>query len=69
MRLRSDVVVAVVKASNSSCDSTPSLGTSICHRCSPKRGKKKIKDSCLQIVEDGIGEAELVKNGECIVLF
>ena len=31
--------VAVPEASSDSSDSTPSLGTSICHRCSPKKIK------------------------------
>ena len=34
---------AVVLASSHSSDWIPSLGTSICHRCSPKRSKKKKK--------------------------
>ena len=37
--LGSDVAVAVV--SGYSSDSTPSLGTSMCHRCGPKKKKKK----------------------------
>ena len=36
------VAVAVVKASGYSSDYTPSLGTSICYRCSPKNAIKKI---------------------------
>ena len=40
-RLGSGVVVAVVWAGSYSCDSTPSLGTSICHKCSPSKRKKK----------------------------
>ena len=45
MQLRSCVVVAVAVAVAGSCssDSTPSLGTSICHRCGPKKTKKKKK--------------------------
>ena len=41
--LRSSVAVAVAVAVASSCSSnwTPSLGTSICLRCSPKKRKKK----------------------------
>ena len=38
-RLRSQFAVAVVQAGSYSSDSTPSLGTSICHRCSSKRKK------------------------------
>ena len=45
MQLRSRVVVAVVQAGSCSYDSTPSLGTSMCCRCNPRkkkqRGKKK----------------------------
>ena len=41
MWLRSGVAVAVVWASSYSSDETPSLGTSICHRCGPKKKKKK----------------------------
>ena len=37
MWLRSHVAVAVVKASSYGSDSTPSLGTSICHGCGPKK--------------------------------
>ena len=35
VRLGSGVAVAMVKA-----DGTPNLGTSMCHRCSPKKIKK-----------------------------
>ena len=45
MQLRSRVAVAVVQAGSCSYDSTPSLGTSMCCRCNPRkkkqRGKKK----------------------------
>ena len=42
-QLRSHVAVAVVKASSYSFDSTSSLETSLCSRCSPKnQGKNKI---------------------------
>ena len=37
MQLRSHVVMAVVEAGSCSSDSTPSQGTSMCHRCSPKK--------------------------------
>ena len=37
----SRVAVVVVQASGYSPDSTPSLGTSICHKCGPKKTKKK----------------------------
>ena len=38
-RLRSRVVMAVAQASIDSSDLTPSLGTSICCVCSPKKQK------------------------------
>ena len=41
MQLGSDVAVAVVQAGGCSWDLTPSLGTSICHECDPKKPKKK----------------------------
>ena len=43
MQLWSSVAVAVVEAGSYGSDSTPSLGTSICHRCGPKEQKKKKK--------------------------
>ena len=39
--LGSCIAVAVAQASRYSSDSTPSLGTSICHKCGPKKTKKK----------------------------
>ena len=42
--LRSGVAVAVVEAGNCNSDSTPSLGTSICHRCGPEKTKQKTKN-------------------------
>ena len=39
-RLGSCVAVAVVYAGSYSSDLTPSLGTSICHRCNPKKTNK-----------------------------
>ena len=44
MWLGYDVAVAVAVASSYSSDSTPRLGTSICHRCSLKKEKKKKKE-------------------------
>ena len=41
MRLGSHVAVAVAYAGSCSSDSTPSLGTSICPGCGPKKEKKK----------------------------
>ena len=43
MRLRSRVAVAVAQAGSYSSNWTPSLGTSICHRSSPRNGKKTKK--------------------------
>ena len=40
MQLRSLVAVAVVQAGSGSSDSIPSLGTSICHGCGPKKQNK-----------------------------
>ena len=44
MRFRSGIAVAVVWAFGNSSDLTPRLGTSVCCRCSPKKGKKKKKE-------------------------
>ena len=41
--LRSGVAVAMAVAGRCSSDSSPSLGTSICHRFGPKKQKKKKK--------------------------
>ena len=41
MRLGSGMAVAVAVVGSSSSDSTPSLGTSICHKCSHKKTKKR----------------------------
>ena len=40
-QLGSGVAVALVQASSNSSDSTPSLGTSICHGCGPKKTRKE----------------------------
>ena len=40
MWLGSGVAVAVAVAGSYSSDSTPSLGTSICHGCGPEETKK-----------------------------
>ena len=42
-RLGSHVAVALAWASGYSSDSTPSLGTSICRRCSPKKNNNNNK--------------------------
>ena len=43
MRLGSRVAVAVAQAGSCSSEWTPSLGTSMCRRCSPKRQKDQKK--------------------------
>ena len=43
MWFKSGVAVAVEQASSCSSNLTPSLGISICHRCSPKKRKKERK--------------------------
>ena len=48
MWLRSLVAVAVAEASGYSSDSTPSLGTSICSGCGPRKTKKKKKKEVLK---------------------
>ena len=44
MGLRSHVAVAVAKAGSCSSNSTPSLRTSICHRFSHTKKKRKVKE-------------------------
>ena len=39
--LRSGVAVAVVQAGSCSSHQTSNLGTSVCHKCSPKKTKQK----------------------------
>ena len=53
MWLGSGVAVAVVLASGYSSDYTPSLGTSICHKHSPKKKKKNTGLSPKQQQEAG----------------
>ena len=48
--LRSGVAVAVVQAGSCSSNSTPSLGTSICCRCGPKKTKNKQNKGFLFLV-------------------
>ena len=43
MRLGSGIAVAVVQTGSCGSDSAPSLETSICHWCGPKKTKKKKK--------------------------
>ena len=46
--LRSHIAVAVVQAGSRGFDWTPSLGTSIGRKCSPKKEKKERKKSHLE---------------------
>ena len=50
MKLGSGVAVAVVEAGSCSSDWTPSLGTSICFGCSPKKTKRPKKEKGKQPV-------------------
>ena len=43
MRLGSDVAVAVMYTGSRSSNLIPSLGTSICHMCGPKKKKRQKK--------------------------
>ena len=52
MQLRSGVAVALVQVGSNSSNQTPSLGTSICHECSPKKDRKKKKKKPISIHED-----------------
>ena len=45
-KLGSCIAVAVVYAGSYSSDSTPTLGTSICHGCDPKKQKKNFFFRC-----------------------
>ena len=59
MRLGSGFAVAVAQASSCSSNLTPSLGTSICHKCGPKKkGKKKREVKRDQIIEDSVQHAK-----------
>ena len=54
-RLKSGIGMAVALPGSCSSDSPPSLGTSICHKCGPKRKKKKRilkKVTCLYLIHD-----------------
>ena len=48
-RLGSGIAAAVVQAGSCSSDLTPSLGTSICRGCGPKKTKKKVSTSLLVV--------------------
>ena len=45
--------MAVAEAGSCSSDLTPSQGTSICHRCGPKKKAKKKKKKKLERISDG----------------
>ena len=45
MQLGSGITVSLVQACSCSPDSTPSLGTSLCRRCSHKKTKKKEEEA------------------------
>ena len=50
MRLGSDIAVAVVQACGCSFNSTPSVGTSICHGCGPKITNKQTNKKTLAAI-------------------
>ena len=50
--------MAVVQVSSYSLDSTPSLGTSICHKCGPKKTKEKKKKK--KNVSEGTNDLNLM---------
>ena len=54
MRLRSCVAVAVGQASSCRSDLTPSLGTSICYRCGPKKQSKKKKKYSINFLRESL---------------
>ena len=62
MQLGSHIAVAVVETSSCSSDSTPSLGTSICSRCGPKKQKKKKKKK-FQCVIRPPGQTSVLEHG------
>ena len=57
MRLGFSIAVAGAKAGSCSSDSTPSLGTSICHGGGPKKKKrKKKKKKAAELDVSGLSE-------------
>ena len=67
MRLGSHVAVAVVYAHSCSADSTPSLGTSMCYGCSPKKQKKpKNNKKSFWCILDQIGLQILRRNPDLV---
>ena len=63
VQLRSYAAVAMVSVSNCSSDSTPSLGTSIFCRCSPKMKKKKETKNKIQCLGFAQREGILFRYG------
>ena len=69
--------VAVAVASSCRSDSTPSLGTSICHRCIPKkqkkrkRKKKRLRCTCslLLMMESHVLCQSTVRTGSAILRY
>ena len=53
MQLGSGIAVAVARASDCSSDSTPSLGTSMCHGVALKKTKRKEKSRRKQKLREG----------------
>ena len=67
--LRSGVAVAVTVACSCRSNWTLSLGTSVCHRCSPKKQKKKKKKKKKKNPNHFIWENNLKKNGDYIYIY
>ena len=63
MRLGSGIAVAVAEASSYNSNLTPSLGTSICHGSSPRKGKKDKKKKKKSYCR-GSAETNLTRNHE-----
>ena len=58
--------VAVAVASSCSSSSDPSLGTSLCHRCSPKKEKKNILEYH-DVLYTNIIHYTIIYNIECVL--
>ena len=50
LQMGSGIAVVVAQASSCSSDSTPSLGTSMCHGCGPKKQKKEKKSFSISLI-------------------
>ena len=57
--MRRGSCMAVVEAGSCSSDSTPSLGTSICRGCSPKKTNKKKRKGMYMYAQLGHFTAEI----------